>query len=236
MDIIDIRRNNMIMLLNHFKTQSDFAGVIDTSPAYISQIKKGTKKTGERVAMGDELARSIENKLGLEHGWMDQIQKNIPYQIVANNNNVGGDLWIGHNLTKTENKTNVTATTGIDFFVDADSTKIITSQPIEYLLPNLNSDLVATIAIDSLMQPIINEKAIIIADKKIAEQMIRNDKIYLMDMNGLLVCRYLQRLSGEKIRVFSETYKDGETLIRQEFDDNYKIIGGVVAWINSVLW
>lgn len=72
MDIADIRRQNMLLLLQGYKTQAEFANLVGTDPAYISQLKKGIKKTGERVAMGDDLARNIENALDLPYGVMDR--------------------------------------------------------------------------------------------------------------------------------------------------------------------
>lgn len=72
MDIAEIRRENMLSLIDGYKTQAAFAELVNTDPAYISQLKKGVKKTGERVTMGDALARSIETALNLPYGWMDK--------------------------------------------------------------------------------------------------------------------------------------------------------------------
>lgn len=46
---------------------------LDRTDATLSQIRTQSKhsKTGKPRVMGDELARKIEEKLGLERGWMD---------------------------------------------------------------------------------------------------------------------------------------------------------------------
>lgn len=74
MDISSIRRKNMLSLISNFRTQSDFADAVGKPASYISQIKKGTKSTGELISMGSEFARDIETSLGLPHGWMDSIE------------------------------------------------------------------------------------------------------------------------------------------------------------------
>lgn len=70
MDIYDIRRGNLLRLLNEYKRQGKKDKVLasdsglDTS--YISQLKGGHKN------IGDQTARQIEEHLNLEHGWMDR--------------------------------------------------------------------------------------------------------------------------------------------------------------------
>ena len=51
--------------------RKEFSEKIDTAPAVISQITSTTLKT--KKSMGDILARKIERKIGLPHGWMDAI-------------------------------------------------------------------------------------------------------------------------------------------------------------------
>jgi phage repressor protein C with HTH and peptisase S24 domain len=54
-------------------TQAKLAGRIGTAPAYLSQIKNKTpdSKSGTPKAMGDDMARRIEEALNLPTGWMD---------------------------------------------------------------------------------------------------------------------------------------------------------------------
>lgn len=74
MDISEIRRQNLLLLIDRYKTQVEFANEIGKPASYISQIKKGGKKNGEKVSMGNEMARDIEKALNLEHGWLDTYQ------------------------------------------------------------------------------------------------------------------------------------------------------------------
>lgn len=83
MDISEIRRQNLLLLIDKFKTQAEFADKIDKPASYISQLKKGKNKKGKETNMGSEFARDIEKKLGLEYGWLDN------YQIIANQVNSG---------------------------------------------------------------------------------------------------------------------------------------------------
>ena len=75
MDIGSIRRKNMLSLIKNFRTQSDFADAVGKPASYISQIKKGSKSNGETISMGSEFARDVERSLGLNHGWMDSIER-----------------------------------------------------------------------------------------------------------------------------------------------------------------
>lgn len=72
MDIAEIRRENMLALIDKFKTQAQFADAIGTPASYISQLKKGIKSSGARVTMGNDLARQIEVELKLPYGYMDR--------------------------------------------------------------------------------------------------------------------------------------------------------------------
>ncbi|GEM_PF-1880978 len=78
MDIGQIRLQNMLSLINNYKTQTEFAAAIDKPASYISQLKKGTKPNGDSISMGSDFARDIETSLGLKHGWMDVLHLKAP--------------------------------------------------------------------------------------------------------------------------------------------------------------
>jgi hypothetical protein len=67
MDIKDIRRGNMLALIEREPSKAAFARKVGTDPAYVSQIL--SIKT--RAEVGNDLARVIEKAYGLAHGWMD---------------------------------------------------------------------------------------------------------------------------------------------------------------------
>lgn len=92
MDIADIRKENLLSLMKDYKTQAEFAEVVDTDPAYISQLKKGRKSTGERITMGDELARKIEVALKLPYGAMDRQNMIIQNQVNNQHGYIGGSV------------------------------------------------------------------------------------------------------------------------------------------------
>lgn len=78
MDIGQIRLQNMLSLINNYKTQTEFASAIDKPASYISQLKKGTKPNGDSISMGSDFARDIETSLGLKRGWMDVLHIKAP--------------------------------------------------------------------------------------------------------------------------------------------------------------
>lgn len=63
----DIRRANLNLLIDEFKTIRALADQVDTAPNYISEIKNGVRN------MGHKLARKIEEKAGKPSGWLDQL-------------------------------------------------------------------------------------------------------------------------------------------------------------------
>lgn len=74
MNISDIRRTKLLQLIEQKAngSQKDFAAMVGTAPAYLSQIINGTiGQNGKPASLGNPLARKIEKKLGLEDGYMD---------------------------------------------------------------------------------------------------------------------------------------------------------------------
>lgn len=66
MDARQAREVNFAALLKLYKNNRVFADAAGLVPAHVSQLKNRVR------AMGDEIARRIEKKLRLPHGWMDQ--------------------------------------------------------------------------------------------------------------------------------------------------------------------
>lgn len=65
-NIYEIRKANLTALLSQSVNQRAFAEMIETSPAYVSQMNTGHRK------IGNDLARRIEKNLSLPQNWMDQ--------------------------------------------------------------------------------------------------------------------------------------------------------------------
>jgi hypothetical protein len=72
MDITEIRRANLARLVNQAGTQRKLAEQTDSDALHVSQMMTGRRN------MGDKVARRIEAKLGLPHGWMDAPQAETP--------------------------------------------------------------------------------------------------------------------------------------------------------------
>lgn len=80
MDIYEIRKSNLRHLITSRGDgkKAKLAGLIETSPAYISQILSAKTK----ASVGARLARQIERKLQLPNGWMDAIDHPDPQQSI----------------------------------------------------------------------------------------------------------------------------------------------------------
>lgn len=71
--IAEIRLENLEALIKEFGTQERVAGLADTSPIYLSQVRNRSadSKTGKPRQIGDPIARKLETGCGKELGWMD---------------------------------------------------------------------------------------------------------------------------------------------------------------------
>lgn len=85
MDVYEIRRARMRQLIDtrFDKVQARFAEAIERQPDYVSRcLKKKGEKGAKRI--GEDIARDIEEKLGLAAGWMstptpDDTARDVPY-------------------------------------------------------------------------------------------------------------------------------------------------------------
>lgn len=66
MNSADLRRSNLMDLVERYDTQHQFAAAAQIDPGHLSRILSGTK------AMGNLLARRIESRLDLPESWLDQ--------------------------------------------------------------------------------------------------------------------------------------------------------------------
>jgi hypothetical protein len=66
MDAKQARSANFAALANRYPTLRAFAEAAGLSPAHASQIRGAVR------SIGDDIARRIEERLRLPHGWMDQ--------------------------------------------------------------------------------------------------------------------------------------------------------------------
>lgn len=156
--------------------------------------------------------------------------KNIQNQVNNNGGYIGGNVHQSI-VSSSDNQTLNNDVVMIDFYPTSDfhspkETIYLTSQ---VLLIN-PSQAIATIMSDDFMQPVIREKSLVVAER--SKGVVYSGKIYLLNMNGLLICRYLQQLSGSKIKVYSEKDPNGDVFSRDDFDKDYQIVGKVISWIS----
>ncbi|WP_151833940.1 LexA family protein [Acinetobacter ursingii] len=93
MNISDIRRNKLLQLIDQKAngSQKDFAALVGTAPAYLSQIINGTiGQNGKPASVGNGLARKIEKKLDLQDGFMDR--ENVELIKLDNNIDLGDKI------------------------------------------------------------------------------------------------------------------------------------------------
>ena len=62
--IREIRRENLIRLVGSYKSQRQFANSVGLVPSHLSQLLSGTRE------MGEEVARRIEEALGMPVGFI----------------------------------------------------------------------------------------------------------------------------------------------------------------------
>lgn len=243
MDIAEIRRENMLALIDNFKTQAQFADAIGTPASYISQLKKGVKSSGARVTMGNDLARQIEVELKLPYGYMDT-QHKLSVQMNSNTVTNGSSLHQNINTNQCPDRQTTQSSqqqcTEIVYYKHADltqdSTITITQSIINRVLDILPNELFAFPMVSQDMTPIIASGSLVVADTKKARIPIYDGKIYALKMGDLVRCFYLSQVSADEIRVYSVTDKDGEVLKRADFDNKYQIMGGVVWWSSFMEW
>lgn len=232
MDISEIRRQNLLLLIDKFKTQAEFADKIDKPASYISQLKKGKDKKGKEINMGSEFARDIEKKLGLEYGWLDN------YQIIANQVNSGSfhNTQVSQHVNSPfiDYKAVQQDLIDIPLYQNANIAKIGIYPVSKYLLQQMGnpSTLFAVPVVGRDMQPLLMDKAIVVVDKSKLEIGIYDGQVYALQMGESVRCRYLEMLSGGRVRVYSEQNKEGETFDQEQFDKHYQILGGVI-WQSS---
>lgn len=244
MDIAEIRRENMLALIDKFKTQADFADAIGTPASYISQLKKGVKSSGARVTMGSDLARQIEVELKLPYGYMDT-QHKLSVQMNGNTVTNGSSLHQNINTHKCLEGQMIKSgqqCTEIVCYEHADITQSSTfaiAQGVINRVPDIvrsPNELFAFPMVSQDMTPIIASGSLVVADTKKARIPIYDGKIYALKMGNLIRCFYLSQVSADEVRVYSVTDKDGEVLKRADFDNKYQIMGGVVWWSSFMEW
>lgn len=220
MDINEIRRKKLRNLIEKAKSQTEFAEKIGKDPSYLSQVAgiNPSKNIGTRVA------RSIEKKLKLPEGWMDQDHSGHP--AVQEESEEYGAQPIIPVYT-------ITAGMGRGRFVESEQVlKIVVvnqSTLRDMRLSGTGHGIVAVYADGESMEPTIPPKSIVFVDRNQREL---RDGVYLVRLENMVYVKRIQRLPGHKVKVISDNPVYGTFDVDLKNGDDFEILGKVVrVWI-----
>lgn len=103
---------------------------------------------------------------------------------------------------------------------------------------NVNyEDAIVIKLIDDNMAPLILDGSTIVVDTSKANIPIKDNRIYALESDGDLRCKYIQRVPGGKVKLISENpMYDDELYEMDEFSKIYRIIGWVFWWSTLAKW
>lgn len=103
---------------------------------------------------------------------------------------------------------------------------------------NVNcEDAIVIKVIGDSMEPLILDGSTIAIDTSKAKVSIKDNRIYALESDGDLRCKYIQRVPGGKIKLISENpMYDDELYEIDEFSKIYRIIGWVFWWSTLAKW
>ena len=103
---------------------------------------------------------------------------------------------------------------------------------------NVNyEDAIVIKLIDDNMAPLILDGSTIVVDTSKANVPIKDNRIYALESDGYLRCKYIQRVPGGKIKLISKnSMYDDELYEMDEFSKIYRIVGWVFWWSTLAKW
>ncbi|HHS9775864.1 TPA: S24 family peptidase [Raoultella ornithinolytica] len=232
MDIKDIRRNNLRhqqnLAIRSGISKADFAERVGTSASTLSQI------LGEKAVrnLGDELARKIEQKLGLLHGWLDQYHPELDEAENRGEAKIVGDIepWDSGTLLDDEEvevpflkEIQLSAGAGSAFKEDHSGYKLRFAKSTLRKLNIQASNAVCVEVIGNSMEPVLPNGATVGVDTGSKE--IKDGKMYAIDYGDLLRVKILYAMPGGMIRIRSYNSDEHPEEIRPSSD--IRVIGRV---------
>lgn len=226
MDVTEVRRRNLLWLLEQFRdshpkaTDKDFAVGHDINPKHLSQIKNRSKGARD---IGSALARRIEIVLRVERGWLDQPQ------------------WSAKSVT-TSRGISVPRLEGLRASMGAmGSIPQEHEQVVERIDLNPNwarrqfrilsspDNLAFIVGWGDSMSPTYNHGDIIFVDTGVSD--VKVDAVYVFSLRQELFIKRLQRLPDHSLRVISDN-KQYETYVldaraRKEMLTHGRVIGAM---------
>jgi len=220
MDAYTYRKKNLTLLIKKWGGATRLAEKLDRSLSQISQLTG----TSPRPNIGHRLARSIEKKLELPEGWMDQDHSEYP---------AVQEESAEHGTQTTIPVYAITASMGRGRFVESEAIiKIVVvnqSTLGEMRLTGTGHGIVAVYADGESMEPTIPPKSIVFVDRN---QRDLRDGVYLVRLEDMIYVKRIQRLPDHKLKVISDNpiYKPFDVDLKN--GDDFEILGKVVrTWI-----
>lgn len=100
-----------------------------------------------------------------------------------------------------------------------------------------SEDAIVIKVVGDSMERLILDGATIAVDTSKADVPIKDNRIYALETDGDLRCKYVQRVPGGKIKLISENpMYDDELYEMDEFSKLYRIIGWVFWWSTLAKW
>ena len=240
MDIGEIRRINMLKLIDGYKKQAQFSEAIGKPPSYISQIKKGVKKNGEAVSMGSDFARDIENSLGLPHGWMDVIEneKHVTESLSEKQYDADAVILIGGSTNYPLVKIpylDIKASCGPGYVNEENPEAHTQSFTVEFLrnnsLPTDGKGLILMHACSDSMGYTIPHGTLMLVNTNESEyDNFINNKIYVFNADGEMICkRAVKSLDGSVVLKSDNADKDTypDQIISRDTFSQFRLFGRV---------
>ena len=216
-------------------TQAQVAEAINglSQPAY-SELERGVSKSTSKIV---ELASLYKvNPEWLSSGIGDMVLDNQHIHASQVNSGNFHNSQISQNVNSPLINYKAVQQDLIDIplYQNANIAKIGTYPVSKYLLQQMGnpSTLFAVPVVGRDMQPLLMDKAMVVADESKAKIGIVDGQIYALQIGENIRCRYLGIVWGGRVRVYSEQNKDGEILDQAEFDKHFKVLGGIV-WQSS---
>ncbi len=234
MDIFEIRKANLIRLIGS-RRKGACAEKWEMAPAHLSQVL--SNKTAKNL--GEDVARRIEQKEGLPHGWLDALQVNAAAQpaIEANAEIIGGMAAWDSTTPLGDDEVAIPLYKEVELAAGCGATEVVEvpGRLLRFAKSTLReagvqeaNAVCATIRGRS-MERLIMDGATIGIDTSTTR--IEDGEIYAFDQGGMLRVKYLYRLPGGGVRIRSENDEEfpDETLSSEEFA-SVRMLGWVFWW------
>jgi phage repressor protein C with HTH and peptisase S24 domain len=243
--IKDIRRRNLLSLLDEHASQAAIARVLEVEPAYVSALLTGPPKGRD---IGDKTARKIEARFEKPEGWMDQPNytvNSLPKKSSLRYSAREGAPARSASLEAvailddlrpvdviTVSRLEIRASMGAGELRPGHDavagTMQLSAEWIRRHLPDVTSpkNLRIITGYGDSMEPTFRDGDILIVDTGVRE--VRIDTIYVFALDDELYVKTLQRVPGVGLRVISDNKKYETYLLEEETWRTLDVLGRVV--------